>query len=313
MFVLYRCGSLWRRSGRVCCRCGPFSDPFPRENVRNLVSAPMANQESVEEVVPIDVVLPGDARAQGFYLSDLFAALQFETRDYREHPVLGGISSTRWNAYDAFVAQNSKLVDSLQQLPAFSTVISTRASRENAPEPPPDVFDQFVRVPGPDARLQGAGLLSGDQRNNRLFGSSKSDVLIGWSGRDSLEGGLADDVLSGGKGRDRFVFRPDDGIRNQGSDDQTDVITDFDGTRGDRLVFPGVKLQVAESGFTGRPGEVTYGIWMAKIAYVPGQEIYPWMMQGTHLWVDWDGDKDADLMVDMPGVAEFNPRWLSSI
>jgi hypothetical protein len=293
-------------------RCCPLGGQFPRKNVGNVVFTPMANQQSVREVVPIGMVLPVDARAQGFYLSDLFAAMQIETRDYREHPVLGGISSTRWNAYEAFVARNSKLVDSLQQLPAFSTVVSTRGSRESAPEPPPDVFEGLVHVPGPNARLQESGLLSGDQRSNRLLGSSKQDVLIGWSGRDRLEGGLADDVLSGGNGRDSFVFRPDAGIRDQGSEYQMDVITDFDGSRGDRLVFPGVKPQVTEAGFTGRPGEVTYGIWMAKIAYVPGQMIYPWMMQGTHLWVDWDGDKNADLMVDMPGVTAFNPRWLSS-
>ncbi|MGA0769593.1 MAG: hypothetical protein ACO3QB_13930 [bacterium] len=289
----------------------PLVDQFLGKNDRNVGASPMEHQEHVREESAVGMVYQVDARSQGFYLSDLFAELQIETRDYREHPVLGGISSTRWNAYETFVVQNSKIVDILQQLPAFSYVVSTRASGDSAPKPPPDLFKQLVTVSGPDAKLVESGLLSGDQRSNCLLGSSKRDVLIGWSGRDRLEGGLADDVLSGGRGRDRFVFRAGLGNRDQESSYQTDVITDFDGSRGDRLVFPGVKVKVSKSGFTGRSGEVTYGVWMARLAYVPDQDTYPWMMQGTHLWVDWDGDKNADLMIDLPGVAAFSPSWLS--
>ena len=60
--------------------------------------------------------VPSSALAQAFYVSPQFSRLQVETRDYRRHHVLGGISSTRWGAYERFAKRNSLLVDRLSNL-----------------------------------------------------------------------------------------------------------------------------------------------------------------------------------------------------
>ena len=54
--------------------------------------------------------------AHAFYVSPQFSRLQVTTKDYRLHPVLGEISSTRWGAYERFAKRNSLLVDRLSNL-----------------------------------------------------------------------------------------------------------------------------------------------------------------------------------------------------
>ena len=63
------------------------------------------------------------ALAQAFYASRFFRRLRLETRDYRLHPVLGGISSTRWHAYDRFTVKQSFLVDHLKDLDPLGDVM----------------------------------------------------------------------------------------------------------------------------------------------------------------------------------------------
>ena len=69
---------------------------------------------------------PSSPLAQAFYVSPQFSPLQDETRDYRFHPVLGGISSTRWDAYERFAKRNSLLVDRLSNLVKVSIVIQLK-------------------------------------------------------------------------------------------------------------------------------------------------------------------------------------------
>ena len=74
--------------------------------------------------VPLEEHQPAvSALAQAFYASRFFRRLRLETRDYRQHPVLGGISSTRWHAYDRFTAKQSFLVDQLKDRDPFDQVI----------------------------------------------------------------------------------------------------------------------------------------------------------------------------------------------
>ena len=63
------------------------------------------------------------ALGQLFYLSSEFLRLRMETRDYRLHPVLGGISSTRWSTYERFERRHSLLVDRLRDQDLASTAI----------------------------------------------------------------------------------------------------------------------------------------------------------------------------------------------
>jgi Ca2+-binding RTX toxin-like protein len=72
-------------------------------------------------------------------------------------------------------------------------------------------------------------LVTGTSRNDELIGTkAKSQILVGFGGRDTLIGGQGNDtliggsdgdLLTGGEGSDRFVYNS--------FNERTDVITDF--------------------------------------------------------------------------------------
>ena len=71
-----------------------------------------------------------------------------------------------------------------------------------------------------------------------LNGGSGNDELRGGSGRDRIQGGERRDLIEGGAGADRLTSNDGgDTFAYASSADAGDVITDFDGTEGDRLVF----------------------------------------------------------------------------
>ena len=72
----------------------------------------------------------------------------------------------------------------------------------------------------------GADSLYGGQGNDVLFGGQGNDLLVGGLGNDSLYGNLGDDTITTGSGADTVVV---------GSSGGADVVTDFDGTSGDRI------------------------------------------------------------------------------
>jgi serralysin len=111
--------------------------------------------------------------------------------------------------------------------------------------------DRILGSEGRD-RLYGRGgndeLVGGDGRD-RLWGEAGDDLLRGGRGDDTLTGGSGKDRLTGGSGADRFVLEAE-------TTDLTkaDVITDFNGRRGDRfrvpdggIAFRDIKLQVYDS------------------------------------------------------------------
>jgi hypothetical protein len=63
--------------------------------------------------------------------------------------------------------------------------------------------------------------------------------------------------------------------------------------------------------FSGKKGEVTFAVWMAKLAPSSGETIYPWMYCGTTIQVDRNGDRIADLLIDLPGVFSFQKDWIT--
>ena len=77
--------------------------------------------------------MPSSALAQAFYISPQFSRLQVETKDYRLHPVLGGISSSRWDAYERFAKRNSLLVDRLSDFEEFPLAVKLKRRPQESP------------------------------------------------------------------------------------------------------------------------------------------------------------------------------------
>jgi Ca2+-binding RTX toxin-like protein len=76
----------------------------------------------------------------------------------------------------------------------------------------------------------GADLLNGGADADTLYGGQEADLLEGGAGDDVLYGGLGDDTLSGGTGADTVMIEGTSGA---------DLIADFDGAAGDRVVVAG--------------------------------------------------------------------------
>lgn len=70
--------------------------------------------------------------------------------------------------------------------------------------------------------------LKGGNKSDKMLGSADADIVSGGRGNDWLDGGAGNDQLTGGEGADTFI------LRSGGGDD---VITDFDPTTGDRVLF----------------------------------------------------------------------------
>ncbi len=66
-----------------------------------------------------------------------------------------------------------------------------------------------------------------------LAGNGSFDFLYGGAGNDVLVGGSGNDTLTGGGGADTFVMSNENGNNAPG----TDIIMDFNGAEGDRIVF----------------------------------------------------------------------------
>ena len=253
------------------------------------------------EVVP-------SALGQAFYLSPEFSALTVETRDYRLHPVLGGISSTRWHAYQRFERRQSYLVEQLANQPMAASalqLVGKTGDGSAGPEPPKSWAVQ--RVQSKKARLKEQGVLEGQRGRNRLIGSRGDDVLMGWGGRDVLIGGRGDDLLSGGAGADVFRFRRGD---RRGQQPHTDTIVDFNPEQGDRLKIAGVRRDVGMEGFSGQPGEIQAMVWMADVLNDGEGSLETWRIQGVTLAIDDDGDQRVDGLIELPGLGEWRTDWM---
>lgn len=250
---------------------------------------------------------PASALTQAFYLSKQFSRLRIETKDYRIHPVLGGISSSRWHAYEHFARKNSLLVDRLTGRRTLPQAVKLSRKHGYSPLSASLQTSQGISfLPHRRARLRGRGFLAGDRRRNRLIGSRRDDVLTGQQGDDILMGGSGNDVLSGGAGADVFLFKGGERQKKV----TTDLIVDFDPIQGDRIRIPDGHYFVGSQEFSGRPGEVQAMIWMADLMPVDGRKLQPWMIQGCHLSIDRDGDRRADGFIDIPGLALFESQWL---
>ena len=245
---------------------------------------------------------------QAFYLSREFRKIKAETRDIRIHPILGGISSTRWKAYKKFIARNSVLSLNLEFKDPYKNAIQlTNKVVNEIITKAPDI-NTIKYLKRKNWRLKDKGMLSGDRRQNILTGSATEDVIMGWNGKDRIIGMGGGDLLSGGKGADLFVFRPD---QNQTSETR-DIITDFQGKKGDRIRIHGAKKFLGYKAFTGQPGEVNFIVWMAAMETKDENTIggHHGVYQGAHIRIDRDGDRLADQVIDLPCVAWIKQNWI---
>ncbi|HYD68514.1 hypothetical protein [Azospirillum sp.] len=84
--------------------------------------------------------------------------------------------------------------------------------------------------------------VSGAAGADTLFGGQGGDALLGGDGNDVLWGNLGDDTLTGGAGADRFGF---------GGNSGADVVADFDGAGGDRILLAGGLTYTVQAGTGG--------------------------------------------------------------
>jgi hypothetical protein len=129
-----------------------------------------------------------------------------------------------------------------------------------------------------------AGVVTGDQGNDRFTGGNRADRFSGDAGRDTL---------TGGKGADEFIYH----LLNDTHVDRSgrDIIKDFRHRQGDMILLNELDANIGgvndtftfigKDGFSNTPGELRY--------YFEGNKTF---IEGT---VDPDGT--ADFMIELKG------------
>ena len=245
---------------------------------------------------PQQQTISQSALAQIFYTSDQFRALSTETRDLRQHPELGGISSTRWEAYENFTAEQPELESHLKTQPARNKIIQLVGADTTAKSATPPLQHGIRTVSKSRATLNKSGVLTGHDGADSLGGSRHDDLLIGHSGDDRLNGRRGNDWLFGGEGADQFIIpTPKRG------DNYSHVTTlpDFDGSSGDKIRIRGAKNFINSAQFQGEKGEIR------TESFNPGHTD-----SGLNLLIDDNGDAEADRIVALPGTDLFRSNWL---
>ncbi len=143
----------------------------------------------------------------------------------------------------------------------------------------------------------GADILNGLAGNDTLNGEAGNDTLDGGANDDTLSGGAGQDRLTGGTGADAFLFTAAD-IRRTGPGfglaADKDVILDLSFAANDRIdlsaidanaILAGDQAFTFVSNFTGVAGQAT-------LKFITGKSV---------LQIDVDGDRKADLLVEING------------
>ncbi|HEY9767592.1 MAG TPA: hypothetical protein V6C71_03680, partial [Coleofasciculaceae cyanobacterium] len=135
-----------------------------------------------------------------------------------------GITATAYDSATGVITLSGSAT-----LADYQTAI--RAITFNNTSSNPDTSDRILEVVVNDGDNASNTAISTIQVSNRIDGTSGSNDLTGQStpGTDLIVGYEGQDTLTGGAGSDRFFYtQTSDGI---------DIITDFDATNGDKLVF----------------------------------------------------------------------------
>ena len=249
-----------------------------------------------EYLKPTRQPISNSALAQIFYTSDPYRAIDMETRDLRQHPVLGGISSTRLGAYETFVSNNPELKDHLSSRPANERVTQL-VSQFNGQSQSDSAAQQGIDVIEANrAQLNQSGTLAGHNGKDVLIGSQDDDLLIGHGGKDRLNGSGGNDWLFGGDGADRFIIPK---TKTRATKDSICTLPDFDGQNGDRIQIKGIK-QFNHSNPSKQDNKRTH-------AYVITSNNNE---SGLKISIDDNSDKEADRTIILPGVNQFNENWI---
>lgn len=140
-------------------------------------------------------------------------------------------------------------------------------------------------------------LLVGTDQPDTITGRSEGELLVGLRGNDRLTGRGGRDLQVGGKGADAFVI---EALSDSGAGaENRDLISDFKGSKGDRIDLRGVDADANQEGvqafrfikaaaFSGQPGELRYSRGL---------------LQG-----DVTGNRQADLEIELLG----NPKLQAS-
>lgn len=141
--------------------------------------------------------------------------------------------------------------------------------------------------------------LVGREGNDALSGNSGNDRISGQGGYDWIAGGKGSDRLSGGESADFFTYQAVDCRRNW-----ADTITDFQGSRGDRL---GLNAILDGDNPFDNPGWTFIGSQRFSDTGVPELRF----TRAGWLLGDTNGDGRAELKIHLLGVQTFNPDWIS--
>jgi len=143
---------------------------------------------------------------------------------------------------------------------------------------------------------QGKDRLDGNDGDDLLQGNGGGDKLQGAGGNDTLVGGFGRDIYRGGLGADTFVY--DNGDINVGPPRET--IRDYEFGI-DTIDLSGIDAN------GGGPGDTAF-TWLdgAKFTGVAGEATFRVVNAGLILIMDLDGDKIADLGINILGVADID-------
>ncbi len=95
---------------------------------------------------------------------------------------------------------------------------------------------------------EGNDIVYGNMGNDTLDGGVGDDIIRGGQGDDSITGGLGDDRIWGDKGNDTITGGAGADIFSIFSDSGTDLITDFNGSEGDRVRVEGSPWTISQQG-----------------------------------------------------------------
>jgi Ca2+-binding RTX toxin-like protein len=141
---------------------------------------------------------------------------------------------------------------------------------------------------------------TGNGLANLITGNSAANVIRGGAGGDTLIGGGAGDTLTGGAGADHFKFT-DTSDSASGAEDR---ITDFSGKKGqgDKIDLSAIDANANTAAndafklvtnFNGHAGQATW--------HYDGQSGI------TSIYLDVDGDRSADMTIELSGYVDLKP------
>jgi len=135
--------------------------------------------------------------------------------------------------------------------------------------------------------------------NDTLYGDDGDDTIFGGDGDDKLIGDSGKDTLTGSTGVDRFIYRSikDSKVGSVNSD----VITDFKGTQGEKIDLS------ALDAFTGKAGNQAF-VFIGSNAFTGTRgEV---RFSGGVLQMNTGTDTTADMEIALTGVTSFSQNFL---